>query len=168
MIKKDELIIRRMDATDFEIMLKWLNDEKVLEFYEEPPTDLDRVIKKFGPRVEGKHYVTPCIVELNEQPIGYIQYYEIQEEELKSYGYTANQGIYGIDQFIGETQLWGKGIGTSMIQMMLNYLHTTKNASRVVLEVKKSNVRAIASYRKCGFREMKDLNNELCLMEWGK
>ena len=157
-----------MNANDFEIMVKWLNDAKVLQFYEEPPTDLKRVIKKFGPRIEGTHYVTPCIVELNEQPIGYIQYYEIQEHELKSYGYAPNQGIYGIDQFIGVTQLWGKGIGSSMIQMMINYLHSTKNASRVVLEVKKSNARAIASYKKCGFREIKDLNNELCLMEWGK
>ena len=166
MIQKDELLIRRMNTNDFKLMVKWLNDEKVLEFYEEPPTNLDRVIKKYGPRVEGKHYVTPCIVEHKEQPIGYIQYYEIQEDKLNSYGYTANDRIFGIDQFIGETQLWGKGIGTSMIRMMLNYLHTKKNASSVVLEVKKGNARAIASYKKCGFREMKDLNNDLCLMGW--
>ena len=168
MIKQDDLLIRLMNANDFEMMVKWLNDEKVLQFYEEPPTDLNRVIKKYGPRIEGTHYVTPCIVELNEQPIGYIQYYEIQEEELKSYGYAANQGIYGIDQFIGETYLWGKGLGTAMIRMMLNYLSTTKNASRVMLEVKKSNMRAIASYKKCGFKVIKNLNNGLWLMEWSK
>lgn len=168
MIQKDELLIRQMHATDFELMVKWLNDENVLEFYEEPPTDLDRVIKKYGPRVEGKHYVTPCIVEHKEQPIGYIQYYEIQEDNLKSYGYTTNERIFGIDQFIGETQLWGKGIGTAMIQMMLHYLHIHKNASRVVLEVKKGNARAISSYKKCGFRKIKDLTNDLCLMEWVK
>ncbi|MDM5227271.1 hypothetical protein QUF73_13770 [Cytobacillus sp. NJ13] len=60
-----------------------------------------------------------------------------QEGELKRYGYTANQNIYGMDQFIGEIQLWGKGIGTSMILMMLNYLSKNKGASSVVLEVKK-------------------------------
>ena len=168
MIQKDGLLIRLMHSNDFEVMVKWLNDEQVLEYYEEPPSNIERVIKKYGPRVEGKHYVTPCIIEHKEKPIGYIQYYEIQKGELKSYGYTTNQRIYGIDQFIGETHLWGKGIGTSMILMMLHHLSINKNASRVVLEVKKSNGRAISSYKKCGFREIKDLNNDLCLMEWVK
>ena len=168
MIQKDELLIRLMNANDFDVMVKWLNDEKVLEFYEEPPSNIERIIKKYGPRVEGKHYVTPCIIEHKEKDIGYIQYYKIQEDELKRYGYTPNQSIYGIDQFIGETQLWGKGIGTSIILMMLNYLSINKNAFKVVLEVKKGNGRAISSYKKCGFKEIKDLNNDHLLMEWEK
>jgi aminoglycoside 6'-N-acetyltransferase len=124
------------------------------------------VKRKYGPRVEGKHYVIPCIVEYKNQPIGYIQYYEIQEGDLKRYGYTLNKKIYGIDQFIGENKLWGKGIGTSMIQIMLDYLSDNKGAFKVVLEVKNSNKRAIASYEKCGCKKIKDLNSELILMEW--
>lgn len=168
MLQKEQLLIRRMNTNDFEIMVKWLNDDKVLTFYEEPPTNLERVINKYGPRVEGKHYVTPCIIEYLEQPIGYIQYYEIQEDKRNLYGYTTNEKIYGIDQFIGETQLWGKGIGTSMIRMMLDYLGIKLNAARVVLEVKISNARAIASYKKCGFKIAKNLNNNMYLMEWIK
>ncbi len=95
-----------------------------------------------------------------------MQYYEIQETELKEYGYPSNQKIFGIDQFIGETQLWGKGIGTSMILMFLNFLSKNKSASRVVLEVKKSNIRAISCYEKCGFRKIKELNDDFYLMEW--
>ena len=105
MIQNDELRIRRMNSNDFKFMVKWLNDDNVLKYYEEPPSNLERVIKKFGPRVEGNHYVTPCIIEYKDQPIGYIQYYKVQERNLERYGYTGNHGIYGIDQFIGETQL---------------------------------------------------------------
>jgi len=168
MILKNDLLIRLMNDNDFEVMVKWLNDQSVLEFYEEPPSNIDMVIKKYGPRVEGKHYVIPCIVEYKKEPVGYIQYYELQEDELKRYGYSANQNIYGIDQFIGETQLWGKGIGTTMILMMLNYLSKNKGASSVVLEVKKNNSRAISSYKKCGFRKIKELYTDLYLMEWIK
>ncbi len=39
-------------------------------------------------------------MERKKTPIGYIQYYKVQEGELKRYGYTTNQNIYGIDQFI--------------------------------------------------------------------
>ncbi|MEI5908969.1 GNAT family N-acetyltransferase [Bacillus spongiae] len=166
MILKDQLLIRNMNSNDFGLMVRWLNDLKVLEFYEESPLNLDKVIKKYGPRVEGKHYVKPCIVEHNNNPIGYIQYYEIQEAELKKYGYSENKNIFGIDQFIGETQLWGKGIGTSMILLILNYLSKNKSASRVVLEVKNNNTRAISCYEKCGFKRIKELNDDLNLMEW--
>ncbi|WP_256815216.1 GNAT family N-acetyltransferase [Cytobacillus sp. Bac17] len=168
MILKNDLLIRLMNDKDIEVMAKWLNDQSVLEFYEEPPLNIDMVIKKYGPRVEGKHYVIPCIVEYKNEPVGYIQYYELQEDELKRYGYSANKNIYGIDQFIGETQLWGKGIGTAMILMMLNYLSKSKGASSVVLEVKKNNSRAISSYKKCGFRKIKELYTDLYLIEWIK
>lgn len=157
-----------MTNNDFGLMVKWLNDQKVLEFYEEPLSNLDRVIHKYGPRIEGKHYVVPCIVEYKNEPIGYIQYYKIQEIDLKKYGYPENQTIYGIDQFIGEHKLWGKGIGSSMIRMMLEYLSENKGVSKIVLEVKKTNSRAIASYKKCGFKQIKELNNDLNLMEWKK
>jgi aminoglycoside 6'-N-acetyltransferase len=82
---------------------------------------------------------------------------------LKKYGFTSNQNIYGIDQFIGETKLWDKGIGTSMILLMLNFLRS-KGASKVVLEVKKNNIRALKSYKKCGFKKTKEMTNELNLM----
>jgi aminoglycoside 6'-N-acetyltransferase len=140
----------------------------VLEFYEEPPSNLDRVINKYGPRIEGKHYVTPCIVEYNNEPIGYIQYYKIQETDLKKFELLKNQNIYGIDQFIGESQLWGKGIGSLMIRMMLDYLWDNKGASKIILDVKKNNKRAISSYKKCGFKQIKELNNDSILMEWTK
>jgi aminoglycoside 6'-N-acetyltransferase len=164
MIEKDDLLIRLMNHNDIDVMVKWLNDQRVLEFYEEPPSNLEKVKEKYGPRIEGKHYVIPCIVEYKNQPLGYIQYYEIQEDDLKKYGFTSNQNIYGIDQFIGETKLWDKGIGTSMILLMLNFLRS-KGASKVVLEVKKNNIRAIISYKKCGFKKTKEMTNELNLME---
>lgn len=120
MIEKNDLLIRLMNHNDFDVMVQWLNDQKVLEFYEEPPSTLEKVKEKYSPRIEGKHYVIPCIVEYKNKPIGYIQYYKIQETELKKYNFTSNQNIYGIDQFIRETKLWGKGIGTSMIQIVIS------------------------------------------------
>ena len=161
----NELIIRRMTRQDFPLMVRWLNDPAVLEFFEEPPTDIDRVIQKYGPRVDGNHYVTPWIIEYRNVPIGYIQHYQIQKHQLITYGYDENEKIYGIDQFIGETDYWGKGIGTKAIELMLNYL-CKRGAEKVVLEVKNNNGRAISSYKKCGFQRIKELQNNLDLMEW--
>ncbi|KIL53556.1 N-acetyltransferase GCN5 [Jeotgalibacillus alimentarius] len=113
MIEKGDLHIRLMTASDFDHMVKWLNNPQVLEFYEEPPSDMARVRRKYGPRIEGSHYVTSCIAIYQNQPIGYIQYYPIQQDDFVTYGLDQNQNVYGIDQFIGEPTLWGEGIGTA-------------------------------------------------------
>lgn len=165
MILKANVHIRAMTHKDFDLMVKWLTNRKVLEFYEEPPSNLERVINKYGPRIREEHYVTPCIVEYESEPIGYIQYYKIQETDLKKYELPNSQTIYGIDQFIGEPQLWGMGLGSIMIRMMLDDLWDNKGASKVVLDVKKTNTRAISSYKKCGFKQIQELNHDSILME---
>jgi aminoglycoside 6'-N-acetyltransferase len=164
MILSNELSIRLMRLDDVDLMVKWLNDPNVLEFYEEPPSTREMVIEKYGPRIDGDHYVVPCIVEFKEKPIGYIQYYKVPQSEWQRYGLSSGN-MYGIDQFIGKTEWWGKGIGTNMIQLMLHFLEN-QGASKVVLEVKRQNGRAISSYKKCGFVKVKDMDNDFILMEW--
>jgi len=85
---------------------------------------------------------------------------------LKKYELPKNRNIYGIDQFIGEAHLWGKSIGSIIIRMMLDFLWDNKGASKVVLDVKKkNNKRVISSYNKCGFKQIKEVNNDTILME---
>lgn len=111
LVKHRNITIQKMKDEDLRLMVKWLNDDQVLAFYDEPPSDWNRIVKKYGPRIEGNHYVTPCIIEYDDQSIGYIQYYEIQPNKLDEYGILLNSDkLYGIDQFIGEPTLWGKGI----------------------------------------------------------
>ena len=56
-------------------------------------------------------------------PIGYIQFYEVEGEEKSTYGYgSAAEIIYGMDQFIGESAYWNKGIGTQLVRAMVKYL----------------------------------------------
>lgn len=54
---------------------------------------------------------------------------------------------------IGEKQYWGQGYGTEAIELMLNHAFITLNLRRVYLRVFSSNKRAIASYRKTGFKK---------------
>lgn len=163
MIQTDELLIRKMTHHDYPLMVEWLNNPEVLNYYEEPPSSLERIAAKYGPRIDGNHYVTPCIVEVANLPIGYMQYYPIQRRDYSNYSLDADSNYFGIDQFIGEPELWGQGLGTQMIQAMLLHLKDLL-ADGVVLEVKKSNSRAIKSYQKCGFEITKELNDECYVM----
>ncbi|WP_391118208.1 GNAT family N-acetyltransferase [Psychrobacillus sp. L3] len=167
MLNKNDILIRPMNEDDYILMAKWLSDEKVLEYYG-PELTLEQVIIKYAPRIEGNHSVKPCIVEFQNTPIGFMQYYPIPEAQTMAYGYLENEKIVGIDQFIGETNLWGKGIGPNMIEMLLEYISLKEEAHRVILDVKNTNVRAIKCYEKCEFRKVRSLENNYSLMEWTK
>jgi RimJ/RimL family protein N-acetyltransferase len=53
---------------------------------------------------------------------------------------------------IGERDLWGKGLGTQAMNLLLEFAFTEINLRRVTLTVFEYNPRAVRSYEKAGFR----------------
>lgn len=53
---------------------------------------------------------------------------------------------------IGETEYWGKGYGTDVMDVLLRFAFAELNLRRVSLSVFEYNPRAIRSYEKAGFR----------------
>lgn len=54
-----------------------------------------------------------CIIEYEEKKIGYLQYYNLDEEDINLYLDSDCKDVcYGVDLFIGEPNYWNKGIGT--------------------------------------------------------
>lgn len=53
---------------------------------------------------------------------------------------------------IGETEYWGKGYGTDVMNVLLRFAFSEINLRRVTLTVFEYNPRAIRSYEKAGFR----------------
>jgi aminoglycoside 6'-N-acetyltransferase len=159
---KGELSIRKMlySNVDFSLLFKWLNDEKVLSFYEGPTKRFthEQIIEKYGQRARGEDYVTPCIIELKSAPIGYLQFYQLQEDEILEYGAKDDQPQYGLDIFIGETDYWSKGIGTVALKTVIQYLFTKRGVTDIYICPQTWNVRAIKSYEKCGFKKVKVLH----------
>lgn len=157
-IKKDDLRIRSLTKKDLPILLKWLTDDRVLEFYggrDQNLTEFD-ILREYYE--EDNEIATRLIVECNEIPIGYVQVYDMIDEYYDSYQYDKKEEIvYCMDQFIGEPDYWDKGIGTRFMKMILEYLVTEKNARAVILDPHQNNPRAVRMYEKAGFKIIKEL-----------
>ena len=162
-VQSEDVSIRRMrdDTHDHLWMSSWLTDERVLEFYEgrDNPHDLAKVVEKFGPRARGEDSTVPCIMLHDGVPIGYIQYYPVAESERHEYQLESIDGVYGVDMFIGNPDLWNQGIGTRMLSMLVDYLFDELDALKVVIDPQVANHRAVRSYEKCGFKRVKVLQN---------
>lgn len=155
----DGISIRKMEDTSFDYSLisKWLSDPEVLFYYEgrDNAFSIDRIKEKYSPRILGKESVTPCIIELNENPIGYVQYYyESEKKDLEIENYD---NPYGIDLFIGETEYQNQGIGTKAIKLLTKYLFEVKSVDVILIDPQTWNKRAIKCYKRCGFKAIKIL-----------
>lgn len=140
---------------DLAAMARWLSDPRVLEFYEgrDNPHDVERVRQVFLTEMAEKGQMA-CIVELDGTPIGYLQFYLVDCEELAELGLEPTPGVFGLDQFIGEPGLWGQGVGRRMIRLILGYLFDEEAADRVILDPVVTNLRAIRCYEACGFERI--------------
>nr|WP_321882848.1 GNAT family N-acetyltransferase [Paraburkholderia bannensis] len=63
-------------------------------------------------------------------------------------------GIVFLGIFIGQSGMLGKGIGSAVIAAMINNLRAAAGDVLIRLNVRSTNARAIACYRKCGFIEI--------------
>jgi aminoglycoside 2''-phosphotransferase len=157
-IKEKEISLRLLNEQDKNLLLKWLTDERVLNFWEGKSAvfDLDRITEDFYG--EDNVEVIRTIIEYQGQPIGYCQMYKLDKELLNEYEYPlTNKIVYGIDQFIGEPEYWNKGIGTKFMRLVLQYLTNSKGAEIVILDPHADNPRAIRCYEKVGFKKIKFL-----------
>lgn len=156
----DSINIRRLQSTpdDISVMARWLSDPRVLEYYEgrDNPFDEEAIRTKFIGKLKSEE--TPCIIEFEGRPLGYLQFYPVDAEGREYYGGLDREpAVYGLDLFIGEPDYWSRGIGTRALSIVLRYLFDELGADMAVLDPHVGNPRAIRSYEKCGFRKVKVL-----------
>ena len=155
-IKKDKIGLRLLEDNDKTLLLKWLTDERILNFWEGKSSvfDLDRVTEKYYSEEDVE--IIRTIIEYDGKSIGYVQMYKLNDELLNEYEYpVTDKVVYGIDQFIGEPEYWDKGIGTKFMKLVLQYLTKEKNADIIILDPHADNPRAIRCYEKVGFKKIK-------------
>lgn len=157
-IENKDLRVCTLVDKDRTLLAKWLSNPEVLRYYEgrDNPFNVEKVEQEF---FDADEDVARCLIEFNEKPIGYLQFYEVAEDERQIYDYDdSEEVIYGMDQFIGETGYWNKGIGTQLVRLVVTYLMRDKGANRIVMDPQIQNERAIRCYEKCGFRKVKLLS----------
>ena len=156
-LREGPVSLRPLTPEDAPLLLRWLADSRNLEYWEGPGT-------VFTPeRIQADFYqdgwnASRCIIQYEGRDIGYMQAYELDEEMFREYQYPYTpERVFGIDQFIGEPELWGKGIGRRFIGLLCRWLHEARGAKAVVLDPHADNPRAIRCYEACGFQKVKFL-----------
>ena len=163
-----DLSVRRLEQQDAPLLVRWLSDPEVLEYYggRDLPHDRELVQTTFYNHEEEE--IHRAIVQFKGRAIGYIQFYPVSRDKLLDYGYTEYmEKAYGMDQFIGEPQSWNRGIGSLLVGGMVKHLVEAEQADLIVMDPQCWNHRALRVYEKNGFVRAKLLpEHELHEGEW--
>jgi aminoglycoside 6'-N-acetyltransferase len=139
-----DYVFHPMSAADLSLIRRWLEAPEVSRWWGQPDEQYALVAGDLDhPDMD------QFIVATGNYPFGYIQCYRLS---------TWNQGFgshppntRGIDQFIGEPEMIGRGHGSSFIRQFVDTL-ITSGIPRVVTDPDPDNDRAVHAYAKAGFQ----------------
>jgi aminoglycoside 6'-N-acetyltransferase len=155
-----DLAFRPIAEDDVGRLVRWLADPEVGGWWLGVTFDHDEayVNRDFVERA-GERYVTKAIVELDGRPIGFQQWYPLAGEPgtFAEYDIAPEVDAWGIDQFIGESDLHGRGIGSRQVRAVVDWLVTDRGVDLVVTDPVVENARAIRCYEKAGFGRVRVL-----------
>ena len=136
---------RNATAAGLEMLLDWQSRPHVREWWDaKEPGDA---------RDFDDNRVVRWIVGSGERPFAYMQDNTVHGWDDHHFN-DLPKGSRGIDQFIGEPTMIGKGHGPAFIAHRLKSLFE-EGAPVVATDPHPSNVRAIAAYGKAGFKELR-------------
>jgi RimJ/RimL family protein N-acetyltransferase len=151
---QDVFTFKHVTGNDLSILHSWFQEPHVTQWW--PVPQEHESFQQFTTRIRSVD-TFGFIAFLGNEPIGYIQYYQIDQTHHKTgLGLPKlPENTVGIDQFIGNPQWLSKGYGTRLIKDFLIYLVTIKPETiTVILDPEPINYAAIRCYEKVGFVSM--------------
>jgi aminoglycoside 6'-N-acetyltransferase len=133
-----------MTADDLPLVKRWLAAPHVSEWWHEPDEQFGLITGDLSEPAMDQY-----IVVSDGRPFAYLQCYDIAAWN-SGFG-EQPQGARGIDQFIGEIDMLGRGHGSAFIRSFTDGL-LAAGTPRIVTDPDVDNLRAVRAYEKAGFR----------------
>ena len=148
-----KLTFRPMSEADVAVLHDWLHRPHVAQWWAgDDFATLTATREKYLPRIDDDSPVKGYIALLDGAPIGFIQSYVALGCGDGWWEGETDPGVRGIDQFLGDGDSLGKGLGTRLVAAFLRKLFEDPDVTRVQTDPAPDNVRAIRCYEKAGFR----------------
>lgn len=140
----ENIYLSPINVEDYEKCTKWFNDFETTDYIGRSSQLMTLSSEKEWFEKNSSNTYVFAIVTLSEDKfIG-----TIEIDEIDNIRRTGTLGI-----FIGDKEARNKGFGSEAIKLLLDYGFNYLNLHNINLTVFDFNERAIACYKKCGFKE---------------
>lgn len=153
----DKISLHPVSLEHISFLHRWYNTPHVQAFYSLRSWTEEEVLQKFYPQFLQETPVFGSIVLLNHMPIGYVQYYSL--EDFPWQGIDPLPSAAGLDLFIGESKWVGKGIGAQIVSFVLKQ-KIWPSFSLCLVDPDVRNLASIRMFEKCGFERFKTIDTQ--------
>lgn len=145
---------------DLRILHRWLNTDHIIQWYGKKSFSFEEVEKHYLPRIKGNDPTNSYIILFQNNPIGYIQMYLVEDDpELKEY--VSSEGSAGLDLFVGESNYLGRGLGSEIMREFLKQVvFNQPGISTCIVDPLPTNSRMIHVNEKVGFKYLTTTQGE--------
>src|SRR3954469_12303049 len=134
-----------MGAADLPLIRRWLETPHASEWWHDPAEQFELVSGDLDHPDMAQY-----IVALDGRRFAYMQCYRLSDWNT-GFG-RQPAGTRGLDQFIGDIDMLGRGHGSAFIRNFAERL-LAMGTPRVVIDPDPANTRAIRAYQKAGFEK---------------
>jgi aminoglycoside 6'-N-acetyltransferase len=149
------------------LLQHWLNTEHVAMWWSKDKAwthaEIEKKYRTYlqGYKMSGNEAkpLQAFIIECANNPMGYIQYYDVNDFAREGYDLPQLKGkIAAIDFYIGEKQYLNKSLGLVVLKQFIN-TYIESSYTGVFVDPDTANVGAIRTYENCGFEVVKQLSS---------
>jgi aminoglycoside 6'-N-acetyltransferase Ib len=146
------LSFRPMQADDLPLLYEWLQRPHVERWWSERET-YDEVVDHYLPAIEGSDLTDHYFVLLDDRPIGFVETYVVADHPEYARLVGADPGAAGVDLFIADADLTGRGIGTELLHQFVSEVVFARPATtHCIADPEAGNIASIRAFEKAGFR----------------
>lgn len=139
------LLLRNLQSNDLKYFAKWWRDKELIKLTSGNFEQIkDSKIKEYFEAMINSKEDFHWMIEADNQIIGHVNLSK------------RDDGWFETQIVIGEKEFWGKGYGSAAILEMIKKAKES-NITKIYLEVRPDNSRAISTYKKAGFKETKTI-----------
>jgi aminoglycoside 6'-N-acetyltransferase len=142
----------------YALLRGWLTAPHMREWWGDPEEELGFI----RDMVEGRDTTRPFLIALDDEPIGYIQYWFVghhqNEQWVKDNPWLAElpADAIGVDLSIGDPQRLSRGLGSAALAAFVRMLRD-QGHDTIIIDPDPANSRAVRAYKKAGFQPIPHL-----------
>ncbi len=138
--------IREFTYEDLNIMGVWLAQDYIQKFWGDPQEWIKEISENIS--VDWvKYFIVEC-----DTPIGFLQYYETDKAPQGEWS-DEPIGTVGIDYLIGDIEYLGKGYGSKIVRLLVDFINSKNEYDYIVADPTIENVSSIKVLENSGFKQ---------------
>lgn len=153
-----EISFTPLTHDDLPLIFRWSQAPHLQVWWFKEPHErtMEFVVADFGPAIDGEDPTRQFLIVVDGAPAGFIQTYLLEDWAAYAAYVETPPGSAGLDLFIGESSMTGRGLGPAVIEAFIDaYLRPDPRVTQIVIVPEPENHQAIRCYEKASFTHWK-------------